>query len=322
MKMTMSTRTIGLITIAACAVLLTASFRLSTLSALFTGSGDTLHAEFTDVAGIAPGDPVRIAGITVGKVEAVHVDGDHALVDMTVESDVALGERTAASLSLDTLLGQSSLVLEPQGTGSLEDGDTIPLTRTTTPFSVTDALLATGDELTPIDTKGLARAIRTVSAAIDPGADQVRTAANGLSALSRAVARRENDVRELFRQTREITTTLADRTTDLVTLIDNSDLIAQTLVQRQQVIESLMRTTTALTRAIEGVIDDNEEHIAPGLKDLQAVLGVLKENQADLDEGLRLLAPYLRYFLNLTGNGRWFDGTIAGLVPVDVRGAQ
>lgn len=322
MTTTISPRTIGLVTIAACAVLLTASFRLSALSALFSGGGDTLHAEFTDVAGIAPGDPVRIAGITVGKVEAVHVDGDHALVDLTVDTHVTLGSRTTASLSLDTLLGQSSLVLEPQGTGSIDDGDTIPLARTTTPFSVTDALLGAGDELTPVDTKRLTRAIRTVSAAIDPGADQVRTAATGLSALSRAVARRENEVRELFRQTREIATILAERTSDLTTLIDNSDLIAQTLAQRQEVIESLLETTTSLTAAIEGVIADNEKQITPGLKDLHAVLGVLKENQADLDESLRLLAPYLRYFLNLSGSGRWFDGTITGLLPVDVRGAQ
>jgi phospholipid/cholesterol/gamma-HCH transport system substrate-binding protein len=322
MNVKMSTRAIGLVTIAVCALLLTAAFRLSTLSALFSGGGETLHAEFTDVAGIAPGDPVRIAGIVVGTVEAVHVEEDHALVDLTVDTDVVLGDRTTAALSLDTLLGQSSLVLVPDGTGELEDGATIPLTRTTTPFSVTDALLGTGDELTPIDTAGLTKAIRTVSAAIDPAADEVRSAATGLSSLSRAVARRENEVRTLFRQTREIATTLAGRTTDLVTLIDNSDLIAQTLVQRQQVIESLLRTTGSLARAIEEVIRDNEEQITPGLTDLQAVLGVLKENQADLDESIRLLAPYLRYFLNLTGNGRWFDATIAGLVPVDVRGAQ
>lgn len=315
-------RTLGIATIVACAVLLTCAFRVSTLASVFSGGGQHLHAQFTDVAGIAPGDPVRVAGIQVGQVESIHVQQDHALVDFTVDTDAQLGDRTSASLSLDTLLGQSSLALLPGGTGQLADGDTIPLDRTTTPFSVTDALLGTGDELTSIKTKQLTKAIRTVSAAIDPAAPQVRTAATGLSTLSRAISRREAEVRTLFRQTHQIASTLAGRTTDLVTLIDNSSLIAQTLAQRQQVIRSLLHTTADLTRTIQDVIHDNQARITPGLKDLEAVLTVLEQNQGSLDESLRLLAPYLRYFVNLTGNGRWFDGTVAGLVPIDVRGEQ
>jgi phospholipid/cholesterol/gamma-HCH transport system substrate-binding protein len=313
-------RTIGLVGIAVAAVLLTLSFRLSTLSTLFSGGGDTLHVQLTDAAGIAPGDPVQIAGIPVGEVKAVHVQRDHALVDVKVQTDVRLGDRTTATLSLDTLLGQSSLVLVPGGTGSLADGSTIPLDRTTTPFSVTDAILGAGRELTPIRTRDLTAALRTVTAAIDPGASDVRTAAVGLSDLSRAVSRRESEVRTLFRQTRQIATTLAGRTTDLVTLIDNSAVITRTLVERQDVIRSLLRTTTGLTETVQAVIRDNQDRLTPGLRDLHRVLDVLKSNQDDLDESLRLLAPYLRYFVNLTGNGRWFDGTFAGLVPIDTRG--
>ncbi|MEZ0579427.1 MCE family protein [Nocardioides sp. MH1] len=312
-------RTLGLVGIAVAVVLLTVSFRLSTLSSLFSGGGETLHAQFSDAAGISPGDPVRIAGITVGEVEAVHVQRDHALVDLKVKTDVDLGDRTTATLSLDTLLGQSSLLLVPAGTGDLADDATIPLERTTTPFSVTDAILGAGRELTPINVKDLSAALRTVTAAIDPGADEVRTAAVGLSDLSRAVSRRESEVRTLFRQTRQIASTLAGRTTDLVTLIDNSAVITRSLVERQDVIRSLLRTTTGLTATVQAVIRDNEDQLTPGLRDLHKVLDVLRSNQDDLDESLRLLAPYLRYFVNLTGNGRWFDGTFAGLVPIDTR---
>lgn len=313
-------RTLGLVGIAVCAVLLTLSFRLSTLSTLFSGGGDTLHVQLTDAAGISPGDPVRIAGVTVGEVEEVHVERDHALLDVRVKTDVAIGDRTTATLSLDTLLGQSSLLLVPAGTGDLADGSTIPLARTTTPFSVTDAILGAGRELTPIDTKDLTAALRSVTSAIGPGASQVRTAAVGLSGLSRTLSRRESEVRTLFRQTRQIATTLAGRTTDLVTLIDNSAVISRTLVQRQEVIRSLLRTTTSLATTVQAVIRDNQAELTPGLRDLHRVLDVLRSNQDDLDESLRLLAPYLRYFVNLTGNGRWFDGTFAGLVPIDTRG--
>lgn len=317
---TRNARAIGIVTLAACALLLTVSFRLSTISDLFSGGGTTLEAEFTDVAGISPGDPVRIAGLPVGTVEGVRVERDHAVVEMRVETDVPLGDRTTATLSLDTLLGQSSLVLDPDGTGDLAEGDTIPLSRTTTPFGVTDALLRSAEELEPIDTQRLTRAIRAVSATIDPAAPEVRTAATGLSALSQVITRREQQVRELFAQTAEIAGTLGSRSEDLVTLIDNSGRLFATLAERQEVIRSLLHSTGDLAATVTSVIRENSDELTPALRDLRTVLGVLRDNQDDLDESLRLLAPYLRYFVNVVGNGRWFDGTFAGLVPLDVRG--
>lgn len=311
-------RLIGVSTLTVCALLLTVSFRLSTLSDLFSGGGQQLHAEFTDASGIAPGDPVRIAGIAAGEVDGVRVARGHAVVDMTVETDVRLGYRTTASLSLDTLLGQHSLVLRPAGPGSVKADATIPLSRTSTPFGVTDALLGSAAELEPIDTARLTEAIHTVSAAIDPSAPQVRTAATGLSELAKVVTTRESQVRTLFRQTSQIASTLGTRSEDIATLIDNSSLIFATLAAREQVIRCLLRTTGELAATVNAVISENEGTITPALRDLRGVLKVLEANQADLDESLRLLAPYVRYFVNVTGNGRWFDGTFAGLVPLDI----
>lgn len=313
-------RVIGTIGVIVMALMLTVSFRLSTLSDLFTSGGTRYSASFTDVAGIAPGDPVRIAGIVVGKVDGVRVVRDHAVVDYTVRNAPHLGAATEAALSLDTLLGQNSLELVPAGDGTLAPGATIPLSRTTTPFGVTDALLGTARAIAPIDTAELTKALTTVSAAIDPGAPEVRTAATGLSGLAKAVGDRDQQVQELFAQTAQISATLASRSDDIRSLIDNSGLILQTLDRRRQVIQALLSTTADLARTVTGVINDSKGRITPALRHLHAVLDVLVANQANLDESLRLLAPYLRYFTNLTGNGRWFDGTFAGLVPVDLNG--
>lgn len=311
-------RLIGVLTLTAFVVLLTVSFRLSTLSEVFGGGGERLRAEFSDASGIAPGDPVRVAGLVVGTVDRVRVVRDHALVEMTLEERVHLGDRTTASLSLDTLLGQHSLVLKPAGSGTVEAGGTIPLSRTSTPFGVTDALLGSAAELEPIDTAQLTEALRTVSAAIDPAAPEVRTAATGLSELARVVTTREAQVRALFEETSRIARTLGERSEDVVSLIDNSALIFATLSSRQRTIQALLRSTGDLAATVQAVIRENRGQLTPALTDLEVVLEVLKDNQDDLDESLRLLAPYIRYFVNVTGNGRWFDGTFAGLVPLDL----
>ena len=314
------TRTVGVVTIVVMLLTLVLSFRLDTLASLLGGGGRELHARFSDAAGISPGDVVRIAGLQVGKVARVRVERDHALVDLTLHSDLRLGDRTTAALQLDTLLGQHSLVLQPAGSGDLAGGSTIPLSRTTTPFGVTDALLGTAAELAPIDTQALTKALDTVASTIDPAAPQVRTAATGLSALARAVSTRDQQVRDLFTQTSAVAGTLAERSKDLDALVQNSGSILTTLDQRAAVIRSLLRATADLTRTITAVVQENQGKLSPALDQLHRVLGVLSANQADLDESLRLLAPYLRYFTNLTGNGRWFDGTFAGLLPVDLNG--
>lgn len=314
------TRLVGVVTLVAAALLLVTSFRLETLSGILAGGGVRYSAEFTDVAGIDPGDPVRIAGITVGTVDGVHVDGDRAIVDLTVRDAPPLGDRTTAALSLDTLLGQSSLVLNPAGSGRLPANARIPLSRTSTPFGVTDALLGSAEAIEPIHTKRLTQALTTVAGALDPAAPEVRTAATGLSALARAVGERDRQVRALFSETAKISSTLAGRSRTITALIRDSGSILVALQNRQQVIRDLLRDTGRLTATVSAVIEENRGQVGPALRSLHTVLTVLRDNQDDLDESLRLMAPYLRYFTNVIGNGRWFDGTFAGLVPFDTRG--
>lgn len=314
-------RLLGLIAVTTVLLLLTVSFKIDALSSFFDRGGTSYAAAFTDASGIAPGDPVRVAGIVVGKVDSVHVSGAHALVDLTVDHPVHLGDRTTAALSLDTLLGQHSLVLVTAGSGQLAAGSTIPLSRTTTPFGVEQALLGTAKALRPINTRELTTALNTVAGALDPSAPEVRSAATGLASISRAISSRDQQVQELFKATAAISKTLAGRSSQVADLLANSGKILQTLDQRQAVINALLRDISTFGTVVTRVIDENQGHITPALAHLRTVLGVLRDHQADLDESLRLLAPYLRYFTNVSGNGRYFDSTISGLLPIDLSGS-
>ena len=45
------------------------------------------------------------------------------------------------------------------------------------------------------------------------------------------------------------------------------------------------------------------------------VLAVLNKNEDNLDNSLRLMAPFYRVFTNTLGNGPWFDTYIQNLPP-------
>src|SRR5690348_11634814 len=94
------------------------------------GGGDTYYAAFTDSSGLKPNDEVRIAGVRVGKVTAVDLDGDHVKVTFRISSGAKFGADTNAEIKVKTLLGAMFLALDPKGSGQLAKGATIPTSRT------------------------------------------------------------------------------------------------------------------------------------------------------------------------------------------------
>ena len=74
-----------------------------------------VRARFTNVAGVNPGSNVVISGVTVGRVEAVHLNLDNfaAIVDMRVRTDIKLATDTLVSVKTSGLIGDKYLAVRP-----------------------------------------------------------------------------------------------------------------------------------------------------------------------------------------------------------------
>ena len=48
----------------------------------------------------------------------------------------------------------------------------------------------------------------------------------------------------------------------------------------------------------------------------ESVVDVLNKNEDNIDNSLRLMAPFYRVFANTLGNGPWFDTYIQNIPPV------
>ena len=99
-------------------LLILAAFRAQDLPII--GGGDTYTAAFAEAGGLKADDPVRIAGVRVGKVDSIELEGDHVKVTFRVKTDSQFGNETGASIRVNTLLGAMYLALEPAGSGQLE----------------------------------------------------------------------------------------------------------------------------------------------------------------------------------------------------------
>ena len=100
-------------------------------------------AVFTDVYGLREGDDVRMAGVRVGRVEKIDLDGKFAKVSFVVQAEQRLFGNTVASVTYQNIVGQRYLGLSLGKEGSLEQlapGSVIPLERTDASFDVTALL--------------------------------------------------------------------------------------------------------------------------------------------------------------------------------------
>ncbi|MEN0138177.1 MAG: MCE family protein [Rhodococcus sp. (in: high G+C Gram-positive bacteria)] len=293
---------------------------LATLSAFFLdslpfiGAGSTYHAQFSEAAGLKPDNEVRIAGVKVGKVTSVELDGDRVDVAFKV-SDAWVGNETSASIQIKTILGQKYLALDPRGSDTLNPSDVIPLDRTTSPYDVIEAFSAAAQTVGDIDSDQLAQSMVTLSQAFEGTPTEIRASLDGVSRLSQTIASRDQELQKLFDATGKTTKVLADRNAEFNRLISDAGLLLGELNSRQQSISQLLTGTQRLSQQLTGLVRDNEAAIGPALEQLDGVVEILKANNENLDRAMKLYEPFVRLYTNVVGNGRWFDQVVVNLLP-------
>lgn len=298
---------IGTIGIALLAGGLAVSFQTDKLP--FVGYRDIYKADFTEAAGLQPADEVRVAGIKVGKVTDISLEGDRVRVTMRLR-DVEVGDQSRADIKIKTVLGRKYVALTPAGSGDLDSDDVIPVSRTTSPFDVAPAFQRLAETVDDINTTQLAQSFTTLADTFRDTPDEVRTSLEGLSRLSTTIASRDAQLKQLLARSRGVTDTLARRDEDLVKFLADTNLVLDEVRKRREVINQLLTTTTDLSNQLTALVRENRATLKPALDRLRGVVTVLKQNQANLDASIQRLAPFVRVFSNNLGSGRWFDTLI------------
>lgn len=113
---------------------------------------------------------------------------------------------------------------------------------------------------------------------------------------------------------------LDQRDGDIVGLMKDSSVLFTALVQRRESVHQLLVSTTTLSTELSALIEQSRADLKPALTHLESVLAVLNKNEDNLDNSLRLMAPFYRVFASTLGNGPWFDTYIQNMPPVPAVG--
>lgn len=311
---------IGAVSLSVIAVLILSAFRAEDLPLI--GGGDTYYAAFEESGGLKANDEVRVAGVRVGKVGEVGLDGDHVRVEFKVDRAVELGNGTSADIRVKTLLGAMYLSLVPAGGGELDEGAEIPVSRTTSPYDVVEAFEGLGSTSARIDTDQLAASLDTLASLTKETPEEFQGALRGVSALSRNIAARDAQLNELLGNMEKVSKVLADRNGDVITLMDDGDKLFRALVARREAVHNLLTSTSQLSKELTALVKQTRDDLKPALEHLDSVVDMLRKNQENLDNSLRLMAPFYRVFANTLGTGPWFDTYIENLPPVPQLGGR
>jgi len=198
------------------------------------GSTRSYHAQFLDVAGLRVGDDVRVAGVRVGRVQAIGVGHGAAEVTFQVVTEQPVLDTTKLVMRYQNLLGQRYLALV-QGAergARLAAGATVPLSRTSPGFDLTELL----------------NGFRPLFEALRP--DDVNALA---SSLVKVLQGEGGTVESLLAQTAKLTNFLADRDQVVGQVLDNLTPVLTDLAGRGT---ELSGTVTELRDLMTGLARD------------------------------------------------------------------
>ena len=238
--------------------------------------------QFRDVLDLVPQSAVRVNDIAVGKVTDVKLNGWTAVVTVKVNGDTKLPDNAVATIRQTSLLGEKFVSLAAPATGaagSLKDGDTIPLDRSSRNPEIEEVL-------------GAASLLFNGG-----GLEKTNTI---VKELNNALGGNEPEVKELI-----------DSTTSFISqLDDNKDALLTSLEKINRLAVATNGQKAAITGALDDlpdalrVVNDQRDDLVKLLESLSRLsdvaTGVIRDSKADTVANLRALVPTLT---NLTKAG-------------------
>jgi len=273
------------------------------------------QAVFAEAGGLAVGNEVKVSGVTMGSVSDVALSHGKALVTFSLNSKVRLGSDTTAHIRTGTVLGARMLTLEPAGSGTMHAADTIPMSRTSSPYSLTDATSEFTTNTAGTDFGSITQSLDTLSDTIDRIAPQLGPTFDGLTRLSQTLNSRNESLGTLLKSAADVTGILSRRSQQVNTLLLNANDLLGVLNDRRYAVVNLLANTSALSQQLSGLVADNEKELAPTLAQLNSVTAMLEKNRDNIAKALAGLAKYQVTQGESVNNGWYYNAFVGNLLP-------
>jgi len=269
--------------------------------------------QFTDSGQLNKGDKVRIAGVDVGDVEAIKIDGDHVVMKFSTGSNT-IGTESRLAIKTDTILGKKVLEIEPRGGQTLRPGGTLPLGQSTTPYQIYDAFFDVTKAAAGWNIDTVKESLNVLSQTIDQTYPHLSAALDGVAKFSDTIGKRDEQITHLLAQANQIATILGDRSQQVDRLFVNSNNLLAAFNERSRAISALLSNVATFSAQVENLINDNPNlnHV---LEQLRTVSDLLDARKDDLALTLKMFGKSIVGLNEAVASGPYFKVQLTNLLP-------
>lgn len=251
-----------------------------TMVAPVEGQKNTYTALFNDASGLYEGNAVRLAGVAVGKVTSVELDGTLAKVTFTVQGEHAPDSNSDLAIRYQNLVGQRYLeIIRKDGARERQDpGEVIPTARTISAFDITELFNGVAPLIGDLDPAELNKFAENVARILQGDA-------GGMAPALQSIAK--------------IATFASDRDKLITTMIDNLNRVAEQIGGRSDRVAELVsglnasiRTFTTRISAVQESLSAGDRVLRPFVDILETLVGALDNNRSALEALANRTIPF------------------------------
>jgi phospholipid/cholesterol/gamma-HCH transport system substrate-binding protein len=289
--------TTAMLLVAACLFIVFGEFRFE--------STDSYHAKFTTASRLQTGQDVRIAGVAVGKVEAIKLAPDNT-VDITF--DVArryqLYTSSRAVIRYENLVGDRFMEITsgPGDLHKLPPGGTLPKSNTEPALDLDALLGGLRPVLKGLDGDKINAVSNTVIEMLQGQGGALSQVLSNASSFTNELASRDQLVGDLITNLNSVLKTVDEKGTQFDASVDKLQQLVTGLAQGADPIAGAIPSLASAETALTEILVKSRRPVQGVLENARPLLQAMDERKADIN---KVVEPLAENYLRLTALGAY-----------------
>lgn len=252
-------------------------------------------ADVEQAPNLFEGNRVTVRGIEVGRIADVTPREEAVRLTLEINGDVEIPADAQLSVVPITVISDRYAQLDPPYVSGprLEDGDHIPMARTSIPAELDEVITQLQELLEAVEPKEgekrgpLAKLIASLDKAVGENAQDLGGALEKSATVLENLANSDAEITGLIRNLDRLFFALANRSSEIGVLNRRLELVARSLLRDQDHLEGTIEDVAGLSEEAAGLIETSGDDLGEGLRRLSRVMKELLSHQEALAAGIR-----------------------------------
>lgn len=271
------------------------------------------HVELPNVGTMESNSPVMVDDVVVGSVGEMRVQGWHADVEISVKRDVVVPANVVATVGQTSLLGSMHVELNTplgqQGTGRLQPGATIPLSRSTAYPSTEQTLSSLGAVVNGGGLGQIGEVIHNFSAALSGHEGAARDLLTRLDTFVGTLDEQRDNIVESIQALNRLSGTFAAQRDVLTEALHKIPPALDVLIKERPRLTEALDHLRAFSNTASRLVNDAQDDLVKNLKNLEPAIKALADVGPEF--GMAIAAgfvfPFTQNFVDRAVRGDYFN---------------